>query len=62
MENMILLLLMLPVIVTQATVVQNFFKKLDSGQRIIGAIGAEVKARSRGECALRQVSTTLEHY
>ena len=62
MENMILLLLMLPVIVTQVTVVQNFFKKLDSGQRIIGAIGAEIKARYRGECALRQVSTTLEHY
>ena len=56
----ILLVLMLPVIVTQATFVQNRFEKLDPGQRIIGAIGAKIKARSRQECALRQVSTALE--
>ena len=54
----ILLILVLPVFVTQATVVQNKFKKLDPGQRIIGVIGAEIKARSRRECAVRQVSAT----
>ena len=54
----ILLVLVLPVIVTQATIVQNKFEKLDSGQNITGTIGAEIKARSRRECAVRQVLTT----
>ena len=56
----IFFVLMLPVIVTQATVVQNTFEKLEPGQNITGAIGAEIKARSRRECAVRQVSTTPE--
>ena len=54
----ILLVLMLPVIVTQATIVQNKFEKLDSRQNITGTIGAEIKARSHRECAVRQVLTT----
>ena len=58
----ILLILVLPVIVTQATVVQNKFKKLDPGQRIIGTIGAEIKARSRRECAVRQVSSQMAYH
>ena len=59
--NQILLVLALPVLVTQATVVQNKFKKLEPGESIMGTIGAEVKARSRRECAVRQVSTALEY-
>ena len=59
--NQILLVLMLPVIVTQATFVQNTFEKLEPGQNITGKIGAEIKARSRQECAVRQVSTALEY-
>ena len=65
MENLhfsqILLVLLLPVIVTQATFVQNTFEKLELGQNIIGKIGAEIKARSRQECAVRQVPTALEY-
>ena len=57
----ILLVLMLPVIVTQATIVQNKFEKLDSEQNITGKIGAEIKARSRRECAVRQVLTTPQN-
>ena len=39
--------------VTQASIVKNKFKKLDSGQNITGEIGAELKTRSRLECASR---------
>ena len=49
----ILLVLVLPVIVTQATIVQNKFEKLDSGQNITGTIEAEIKVRSRRECGVR---------
>ena len=59
--NQILLVLLLPVIVTQATFVQNTFEKLEPGQNITGKIGAEIKARSHQECAVRQVSTALEY-
>ena len=55
--NQIFLVLMVPVIVTKATVVQNNFKKLDSEQNITGTIGAELKSGSHQECSLRQVST-----
>ena len=55
--NQILLVMMLPVIGTQATVVQKRFKKLDPEQNIKGAIGAELKTESLEECAVRQVST-----
>ena len=54
----ILLVLMLAVIVAQATIAQNKFEKLDPGQNITGKIGGEIKARSRRECAVRQVLTT----
>ena len=53
----IFLVLMLPVIVAQATVVENNFRKLDSEQNITGTLGAEMKSGSRQECSLRQVST-----
>ena len=56
----ILLVLLLPVIVTQVTIIQNKFEKLDSGQNITGKIGAEIKARSRWECSVRQVLTTTQ--
>ena len=46
----IFLILMLPVVATQATVVQNNFRKLDPGQNITGAIGAKLKAGSPQEC------------
>ena len=59
--NQILLVLLFPVFVTQATFVQNTFEKLEPGQNITGAIGAEIKARSHQECAVRQVSTALEN-
>ena len=55
--SIILLVLMLPVIATQATFVQNIFNKLDQGHNITGAIGAELKAGSHQECSLRQVCT-----
>ena len=55
----IVLVLMLPVIVTQATVVQNRYEKLDPGQSILGRRAAEVKAGSHQECALRQVTITV---
>ena len=55
--SQILLVLILPVIVAQATVVQNNFKKLDPEQNITGTIGAELKSGSHQECSLRQVST-----
>ena len=48
--------MMLPVIVTQVTVVQKRFKKLDPEQNITGTLGAELKAGSSQECSLRHVS------
>ena len=55
----ILLVLMVPVIVTQETVVQNRFQKLDPGQSAMGKIEAQQKAGSHQEYALRQVSITV---
>ena len=49
----ILLVLMLSAIVTQVTVVQNRFKKLEKGQNITGTIGAEIKTRSKILCSDR---------
>ena len=51
--SQILLVLMLLVIMTQATIVQNKFKKLDPGQNITGTIGAELKTRSKILCSDR---------
>ena len=55
----IFLVLMLPVVVTQVTVVQNNFRKLEPGQNITGTIGAELKTGSHQECSLRQVLKIL---
>lgn len=49
----IFLVLVLPVIVTQATIVQDKFKKLDPGQNIPGTIGTELKTRSKTLCSDR---------
>ena len=49
----ILLVLVSTVIVTQATIVQNKFKKLEPGESIMGTIGAELKTRSKILCSDR---------
>ena len=53
MVMMMVVMMMGTVCVTQTTVVQNRFKKLQSGQSIMGKIGAELKARSSQECVLK---------
>ena len=47
------LVMMMMTEVTQATVRESFLNKLDEGQSIVGKLGAELKARSEQECALR---------
>ena len=49
----ILFVLTLPVIMTQANVVQNKFQKLQPGQNITGTTGAELKTRSKILCSDR---------
>ena len=52
--NWILLLLMI-VCVTQATIVPNKFRKLNSGENIAGKVGAELTVRSKLQCSDRFV-------
>ena len=53
MMMMMMVMMMGTVCVTQTTVVQNRFRKLQSGQSIMGKTGAELKARSTQECVLK---------
>ena len=47
------LLLMGTFYITEATVVQDMFKKMDPGKTITGKVGGELKATSLEECAIR---------
>ena len=58
--NQILLLMMMSVHVTQATFVQNLYKKLEPGQNITGQIGAEHKGISHIECSTQLVYQDCE--
>ena len=57
-RSIVLPVVLFPVVATQATIVQRKFEKL-SGQNITGIIGAELKTRSRLQCAFRWVQYKL---
>ena len=52
-QRYIILLLVMLVCTTQATIVQNLYQKLETGQNITGHVGAEFIVRSHLECAVR---------
>ena len=53
--NRLILLLMTIVCATQATIIQTFYDKVESGQNITGIIVAELTTRSRIQCSNRLV-------
>ena len=50
--SQILLILMMTIGVTQATLRESLFNKVDEHQSIVGKIGVEMKATSEQECAI----------
>ena len=56
--NRLILLLMTTLFVTQATIIQTFYDKVESGQNITGNITAELTTRSRIQCSNRLVIIT----
>ena len=53
--NRILLVLLVTVCATQASIEHSKYKKLEPGQNITGTIVAELKTRSKLECSTREV-------
>ena len=50
-NQILLMLLMGTFYMTQATLVENIYKKLEAGENITGQIGAEYKEISHIECS-----------
>ena len=58
----ILLLLLMTISATQATIVPKKFKNLQVGHSITGTVGAELRTRSKIQCSDRLISVLLEQF
>ena len=59
--NLTLLVLLSYVYVAQDTVIQTFYKTVNSGQTITGQLGQEVTSLSVRECSVRLVRLATSH-
>ena len=58
--NRVVLLLMMTISTTRATIVPKMFKKLEAGHSITGTVGAELRTRSKIQCSDRLISAPLQ--